>query len=122
MHAVLQPRLVPFSDILDSLAATGMTFERVPPVDWVERLRKGPQDPVANPAIKLLAFFESKYTSQPAPANAVPADAAAPPRRSLDCTRTLATSSSLRGAPVVGKELVARYVEVRPCPRSSSSV
>ncbi|GAA5911302.1 hypothetical protein JCM8208_004325 [Rhodotorula glutinis] len=31
---VLQPRLVHFSSILDSLAATGMTFERVPPAEW----------------------------------------------------------------------------------------
>ncbi|GAA5849618.1 hypothetical protein JCM9279_007290 [Rhodotorula babjevae] len=108
---VLQPRLVPFSNILDSLAATGMTFERVAPAEWVERLCKGPQDPVANPAIKLLGFFEAKYASQSAPSTDAPADAAAPPRRSLDCTRTLATSASLRDAPVVGQELVARYVE-----------
>ncbi|TNY17771.1 L-aminoadipate-semialdehyde dehydrogenase [Rhodotorula diobovata] len=106
---VLQPRLVPFSDVLDALESTGMTFERVSPPEWVERLRKGPQDPVANPAIKLLSFFESKYASKPVAA--VATDAAPAPRRSLSCTKTLAVSQSLRDAPVVGKDLMAKYVD-----------
>lgn len=87
-----------------------MTFERVSPPEWVERLRKGPQDPVANPAIKLLSFFESKYASKPVAA--VATDAAPAPRRSLSCTKTLAVSQSLRDAPVVGKDLMAKYVDV----------
>ncbi|GJN93246.1 hypothetical protein Rhopal_006293-T1 [Rhodotorula paludigena] len=94
---VLQPRLVPFSDILDALAATGMQFERLPPAEWVDRLRKGPQDP------KLLNFFESKYDKPAAtPASSVP-------RRALDCQKTLAASESLRESPVVDASLMAKY-------------
>ncbi|GAA5860908.1 hypothetical protein JCM8547_003885 [Rhodosporidiobolus lusitaniae] len=104
---VLQPKLVPFSDILDALASTGMQFERVSPSEWVVRLAKGPQDPVVNPTIKLLEFYASKYSGL-APASA---SAASAPRKKLDCTRTLAASESLRAAPVVGKELMSRYVE-----------
>ncbi|GAA5892683.1 hypothetical protein JCM6882_000555 [Rhodosporidiobolus microsporus] len=105
---VLQPNLVPFSDVLDALAAAGMQFERVPPAEWVEKLAKGPQDPVVNPTIKLLEFYKSKYSAAPA-ASAAAAPPA--PRKKLDCTHTLAASESLRAAPTVGKELMAKYVE-----------
>ncbi|GAA6034265.1 hypothetical protein JCM8097_003814 [Rhodosporidiobolus ruineniae] len=98
---VLQPNLVPFSEVLDSLAATSMQFDRVPPAEWVEKLARGPQDP------KLLEFYRLKYSAKPAAAD----DAPPAPRKKLDCTRTLAASQSLRAAPVVGKELMGKYVE-----------
>ncbi|KAK2788903.1 putative NRPS-like protein biosynthetic cluster [Onygenales sp. PD_10] len=48
------------SDFLPGLRAAGLEFETVPPKEWVERLRTN-MDPVANPPIKLLSFFEAKY-------------------------------------------------------------
>lgn len=48
---MLQPKLVPFSSILDALAACNIKFDRVSPAEWVERLRQGPQDPTVNPTI-----------------------------------------------------------------------
>jgi hypothetical protein len=50
-HTVLQPKTVTFSSILDALADCGIKFERISPAEWVERLRKGPQDPAINPTI-----------------------------------------------------------------------
>ncbi|GAA5820969.1 hypothetical protein JCM11251_001899 [Rhodosporidiobolus azoricus] len=105
---VLQPKLVPFSEVLDALQASGMQFERVSPPEWVERLSKGPQDPVVNPPIKLLEFYKSKYSAKPESSSTTTAPA---PRKKLDCTHTLVASESLRRAPIVGKELMGKYVE-----------
>ncbi|ORY88492.1 acetyl-CoA synthetase-like protein [Leucosporidium creatinivorum] len=102
---VLQPKLVPFSSVLDSLAACGIKFDRVSPSEWVERLRTGPQDPTVNPTIKLLEFFESKYGA------AVTSSNTAPKRYQLSTEKTLEASKSLREAPVVDSALMAKYVE-----------
>ncbi|KAM0749958.1 L-aminoadipate-semialdehyde dehydrogenase [Meredithblackwellia eburnea MCA 4105] len=101
---VLQSHLIPFSSALDSLAATGMKFERVSPSEWVDRLRKGPQDPTINPTIKLLNFFDSKYGTAPDPSAPVVK------RYGLSCEETLKASKSLREAPIVDDKLMAKYV------------
>jgi carbohydrate kinase (thermoresistant glucokinase family) len=48
-------------DYLPALAASGLQFETVPQREWIRRLRESNPDPVANPPIKLLDFFASKY-------------------------------------------------------------
>lgn len=47
--------------MLPVMANAGLTFEALPTDQWMERLRNSEQDPVKNPPIKLLDWFESKY-------------------------------------------------------------
>ena len=48
-------------DLLPLLRSAGLKFEEVSQREWVQRLRTSNPDPVANPPIKLLDFFASKY-------------------------------------------------------------
>jgi hypothetical protein len=48
-------------DMLPVLADAGLTYEALPTDQWMERLRNSEKDPVKNPPIKLLDWFESKY-------------------------------------------------------------
>ena len=43
------------------LRASGLEFEEIGQRDWIKRLRESNPDPVANPPIKLVDFFASKY-------------------------------------------------------------
>lgn len=47
--------------MLPALAAGGLNFETLPTDQWMDRLRKSDRDPIKNPPIKLLDWFESKY-------------------------------------------------------------
>ena len=48
-------------DLLPALHAAGLEFDEVEPRVWVDRLRNSDPDRVANPPIKLVDFFASKY-------------------------------------------------------------
>ncbi|KAI6837511.1 acetyl-CoA synthetase-like protein [Hortaea werneckii] len=48
-------------DLLPLLRSTGLQFEDVGQREWIDRLRRSNPDPVANPPIKLVDFFASKY-------------------------------------------------------------
>ncbi|PSR77038.1 hypothetical protein BD289DRAFT_378167 [Coniella lustricola] len=48
-------------DLLPALHRAGLDFDEVEPKEWVRRLRESNPDPVANPPIKLVDFFASKY-------------------------------------------------------------
>ncbi|KAM0746573.1 acetyl-CoA synthetase-like protein [Meredithblackwellia eburnea MCA 4105] len=101
---IVQPRTVPWADVLSSLRASELKFDVLEPKEWLERLRKGPQDPLKNPTIKLLSFFESKYD---APATT----GKAPFRWPLDTSKTAAASSAFRNAPIADDILVGKFVE-----------
>ncbi|KAI7229044.1 acetyl-CoA synthetase-like protein [Hortaea werneckii] len=47
--------------LLPLLRSTGLQFEEVGQREWIERLRRSNPDPIANPPIKLVDFFASKY-------------------------------------------------------------
>ncbi|KAG8879407.1 hypothetical protein FRB97_001634 [Tulasnella sp. 331] len=100
---VVQPRTVPWSSVLNNLKAVGLKFEVVPAREWVDRLRRGPQDPVANPTVKLLTFYESKYDP--------PVGVIVPKRSPLQTDKTAAASRSLREAPIPEEPLVRKWVE-----------
>ncbi len=54
-------------DLLPELARSGLEFETVPAVDWLQKLRqygKDGGDPEKNPAVKLLGHFEQMYGSE----------------------------------------------------------
>ncbi|WZH45841.1 Gluconate kinase [Fusarium acuminatum] len=49
------------NDLLPALRNAGLTFDELSPKEWVQRLRASNPDPTANPPIKLVDFFASKY-------------------------------------------------------------
>ncbi|KAM0489841.1 hypothetical protein ACHAP8_012159 [Fusarium lateritium] len=49
------------NDLLPALRNAGLTFDELSPKEWVQRLRASNPDPTANPSIKLVDFFASKY-------------------------------------------------------------
>lgn len=48
-------------DLLPALRSAGLEFETISQREWIRKLRKGEQDPVKNPTIKLLDFYAEKY-------------------------------------------------------------
>ncbi|KAK4894351.1 hypothetical protein LTR27_007484 [Elasticomyces elasticus] len=48
-------------DLLPLLREGGLSFDQLPPKEWVHRLRASDPDPTANPPIKLVDFFAKKY-------------------------------------------------------------
>lgn len=48
-------------ELLPYLRASGLEFEEIGQRAWIKRLRESNPDPVANPPIKLVDFFASKY-------------------------------------------------------------
>jgi thioester reductase-like protein len=51
-------------DMLPALSAAGLSFEVLPTEKWMAKLRSSSRDPVLNPPIKLLNWFESKYNDE----------------------------------------------------------
>ncbi|KAK4703977.1 hypothetical protein P7C70_g2238, partial [Phenoliferia sp. Uapishka_3] len=103
---IVQPRTVPWSKIIQSLRASGLDFEDVEPGEWLKRLQEGPQDPLVNPTIKLLSFFEAKYGSRTATEEPV-----ARKRWPLDTTLTSAASPAFRSAPIADTDLIKLFVK-----------
>ncbi|KAK9465447.1 hypothetical protein V1512DRAFT_48948 [Lipomyces arxii] len=48
-------------DLLPALKAAGLDFRVVKQREWVKLLREGDQDPIRNPTVKLVNFFQEKY-------------------------------------------------------------
>ncbi|KAK4496251.1 hypothetical protein PRZ48_012231 [Zasmidium cellare] len=86
-------------DLLPLLKKAGVEFEEVEQREWIKRLRASNPDPTANPPIKLVDFFASKYDSDDA-------------RPSLRYETTVAkeASEALRDVCVVDGELVGKIV------------
>ncbi|KAA8644467.1 hypothetical protein EYZ11_011175 [Aspergillus tanneri] len=51
-------------DLLPYLRRAGLHFEEVDQREWIRRLRSSALDPVANPPVKLVEFFASKYDTE----------------------------------------------------------
>ncbi|KAJ5528079.1 hypothetical protein N7513_012238 [Penicillium frequentans] len=98
---VTNPNLSHWStQLLPLLREAGLEFETLPPKAWLQRLRGSNQDPEANPPIRLLEFFASKY------------DTDAPSRVLLyDTKNAQASSPSLSNASGLDENLVARFVQ-----------
>lgn len=86
-------------DLLPLLKEAGVKFEEVEQREWIRRLRASNPDPTANPPIKLVDFFASKYDTDEA-------------RPSLRYETGIAreTSGALRDVGVVDEKLVGRIV------------
>ncbi|EFQ33799.1 male sterility protein [Colletotrichum graminicola M1.001] len=86
-------------DLLPALRAAGLEFDEVEPREWIRRLRASNPDPVANPPIKLVDFFASKYDK----------DEFSPSKTyATDNARSL--SPALAQAPVLDQQLVDNFV------------
>lgn len=87
-------------DLLPLLHQAGLVFEEVTQQEWVQRLRVSNQDPVANPPIKLVDFFASKYDNSK-------------PRKSAQwkTDKARAASCSLEASEVVNLDIVTKMVD-----------
>jgi len=99
VYHILHPTRVPWSSILDALHSAGLPFRPLPRHDWLKALRASDPDERRNPSRKLLAFYESKYAATDEVV-----------RAGLCVDKTIAVSRWLREAPVVGEELVGKWV------------
>lgn len=59
-YNLVHPRPFPWSALLPLLRTAGLSFDIVSWSQWLRNLETGPQDPVPNPAIKLLRFWKGR--------------------------------------------------------------
>jgi carbohydrate kinase (thermoresistant glucokinase family) len=88
-------------DLLPALRATGLQFEEIGQMEWVNRLRNSDPDPIANPPIKLLEFFASKYNN----------NTTKRPGLTYDTKKARSFSPHLAAAPVLNRELVRKFIQ-----------
>ncbi|KAK2059827.1 male sterility protein [Colletotrichum caudatum] len=86
-------------DLLPALRAAGLEFDEVEPREWIRRLRASDPDPVANPPIKLVDFFASKYDRDEFP-----------PSKTYATDNARSLSPALAQAPVLDQQLVDNFV------------
>lgn len=86
-------------DLLPALHRAGLDFKELGQKEWVDALRKSNSDPIANPPIKLVEFFASKYDNDL-------------PRTGLtyDTSYAQFLSPSLAAAPVLDQSIVDKFV------------
>jgi carbohydrate kinase (thermoresistant glucokinase family) len=89
-------------DLLPALHATDLDFEEVGQKEWINRLRNSNPDPVANPPIKLLEFFASKYDNN---------NNATKPGLTYETSHARSFSPTLAAAPVLSQDIVRKFVQ-----------
>jgi thioester reductase-like protein len=57
IYHIVNPQLVNWSDVLEAMSASGMKFETVAPLEWVESLAKDD----SNPAYTLMSFYDANF-------------------------------------------------------------
>ncbi|KAH7184539.1 uncharacterized protein B0J16DRAFT_355259 [Fusarium flagelliforme] len=82
-------------DLLPALRQAGLTFDELEPKEWVQRLRASNPDPAANPPIKLVDFFASKYDKDEFS-----------PSKPFATAKACALSPALANAPVLNQDFV----------------
>ncbi|KAJ8082482.1 putative NRPS-like protein biosynthetic cluster [Marasmius tenuissimus] len=101
-HIVNPDRSVSWGQLLDGLEEAGVTFERVDPKEWVERLSRSEQDLEKNPTVKLVGFFRNRWVS--------PSTRKVP--MVFETEETGAVASAIRDSPPgLNKGLVKKWVE-----------
>ena len=87
------------NDLLQALRESGLEFEELEPKDWVQKLRQSNPDPEANPPIKLVDFFASKYDKTDFK-----------PSKPFATDIACSISPALANAPVLNVELVKKFI------------
>lgn len=68
VYHVLNPHRFHWTrEMIPALTKAGLEFELLPTSQWMDRLRQSDKDPVKNPPIKLLDWFEGKYGATGSP-------------------------------------------------------
>ncbi|KDN71051.1 putative male sterility protein [Colletotrichum sublineola] len=86
-------------ELLPALRAAGLEFDEVEPKEWIRRLRASNPDPIANPPIKLVDFFASKYDRDEFS-----------PSKTYATDNACSLSPALAQAPVLDQQLVNNFV------------
>lgn len=98
---VTHPQMFSFTnDLLPALRSAGLEFEEVEPKEWVRRLRASNPDPKANPPIKLVDFFVSKYDKDDFS-----------PSKEFATEIACSLSTALANAPVLEPAFVKRFID-----------
>ncbi|KAJ2957394.1 hypothetical protein NQZ79_g6909 [Umbelopsis isabellina] len=90
---IVNPNRVSWSTFLQSLRDNGLQFEEVSPEEWVSSLSKDEK----NPAYKLISFYQDMFTSLAMPIWLT--------------ERTASVSQTLKMAPKLNSNLVAKYLK-----------
>ncbi|KAL5341091.1 hypothetical protein BJX70DRAFT_386919 [Aspergillus crustosus] len=66
IYNLSNPRMFPWSSLLDTLRQQSWRFETVPFADWLKKLRESEArgEEVVNPAVKLVGHYEAMYGSE----------------------------------------------------------
>jgi thioester reductase-like protein len=59
IYHIVNPHPIHWSDILDAMKSSGMTFDIISPAEWVKELSKDD----TNPAFRLMAFYEDNFNN-----------------------------------------------------------
>lgn len=99
---IVNPNRVSWSTFLQTLRDNGLQFEEVSPEEWVSSLSKDE----SNPAYKLISFYQDMFTSLVMPVWLT--------------ERTASVSQTLKMAPKLNSDLVAKYLKYWRSALSSS--
>ncbi|KAI7117193.1 hypothetical protein KC352_g33859, partial [Hortaea werneckii] len=119
VYHLVNPKLFSWKeDLLPALKRTNLpAFDVVSPSQWLDRLKKSDADPVRNPSVKLIDFWEKKYGSGAQSTNAAVKEEASQedidaPGLTFETSKTAKASRTIAGAvDPVSAGLVERYVE-----------
>lgn len=95
------------ADLLPALHKAGLVFDEVTPKEWVRRLRASKPDPVANPPVKLVDFFASKYDRDDEGTEVTAVTSSKKYATEVACRR----SPALVAAPVLDQAVVDKFIE-----------
>lgn len=87
------------NELLPALHDAGLDFEEIGPKEWVQKLRASDPDATANPSIKLIDFFASKYEKD-----------IFSPSRTYETEVARLYSPSLNTAPALNTDFVRTFV------------
>ncbi|CAO3642661.1 unnamed protein product [Cunninghamella blakesleeana] len=62
VYHIVNPQLIQWKDVLQAMKSSGMSFDIVPPSDWVASLAQDDQ----NPAYTLMGFYETNFMEEEA--------------------------------------------------------
>lgn len=65
VYHVTHPEPIQWSAVLDGLEKAGLEFDRVPPVEWLDRMDKTTDDPEIDPTRGMLHMWRAAVSLDP---------------------------------------------------------